>query len=70
MAESKGELKSLLMEEKKESEKADLKLNIQKNEDNGIWSHYFESNTWGNNENSDRLYFLGLENHCGWWLQP
>ena len=30
MAESTGELKSLLMEEKKESEKADLKLNIQK----------------------------------------
>ena len=19
---------------------------------------------------SDRLYFLGLQNHCGWWLQP
>ena len=25
---------------------------------------------WGNNENSDRLYFLGLQNHCRWWLQP
>ena len=24
----------------------------------------------GNNGNSDRLYFLGLQNHCGWWLQP
>ena len=23
---------------------------------------------WGNNGNSDRLYFLGL--HCRWWLQP
>ena len=31
MAESKGELKSLLMKEKEESEKAGLKLNIQKN---------------------------------------
>ena len=30
MAESKGELISLLMEEKKESEKAGLKVNIQK----------------------------------------
>ena len=25
---------------------------------------------WGNNGNSDRLYFLGLQNHCGQWLQP
>ena len=25
---------------------------------------------WGNNGNSDRLYFIGLQNHCGWWLQP
>ena len=31
MAESKEELKSLLMKVKQESEKADLKLNIQKN---------------------------------------
>ena len=30
MAESKGELKSLLMKVKEESEKVDLKLNIQK----------------------------------------
>ena len=59
MAESKGELKSLLMEEKKESEKADLKLNIQKNEDNGIWSHHFMENRQGNNGNSERLYFGG-----------
>ena len=28
------------------------------------------SNRWGNNDNSDRLYFPGLQNHCGWWLQP
>ena len=25
---------------------------------------------WGNNENSDKLYFLGLQNHYRWWLQP
>ena len=28
------------------------------------------TNRWGNNGNSDRLYFLGLQNHCRWWLQP
>ena len=28
------------------------------------------ANWWRNNENSDRLYFLGLQNHCRWWLQP
>ena len=27
-------------------------------------------NRWGNNGNSDRLYFLGLQNLCRWWLQP
>ena len=25
---------------------------------------------WGNNENSDSLYFPVLQNHCRWWLQP
>ena len=25
------------------------------------------TNSWGN---SNRFYFLGLQNHCGWWLQP
>ena len=28
------------------------------------------ANRWGNNGNSDRLYFLGLQNHGRWWLQP
>ena len=36
MAESKEELKSLLMKVKEETEKAGLKLSIQKNEDHGI----------------------------------
>ena len=49
MAESKEELKSLLMKVKEESEKAGLKLNIRKNEDHGIWSHCFMANRWGNN---------------------
>ena len=28
------------------------------------------SNRWENNENSDRLYFWGLQGNCIWWLQP
>ena len=28
------------------------------------------ANRWGNNGNNDRLYFLGLQNHCRWRLQP
>ena len=63
MAESK-ELKSLLMKVKEESEKAGLKLNIEKNEDHGIQSHHFKANRWVNNGDSDGLYFLGLQNHC------
>ena len=59
MAESEEELKSLLMKVKEESEKAGLKLNIQKNEDHGIWSHHFIGNRWGNSGNSVRLYLGG-----------
>ena len=44
MAESKEELKSLLMKVKEESKKVCIKLNIQKNEGNGIWSHHFMAN--------------------------
>ena len=57
MAESEEELKSLLMKE--ESEKAGLKLNIQKNEDRGFWSDHFMANRWGNTGNSERLSFFG-----------
>ena len=63
MAESEEELKSLLMKVKEESEKVGLKLIIQTD---GIWSHHFMANRWGNNENSDRVYFPGLQNHCSW----
>ena len=59
-AESEEELKRLLMKVKEESEKADLKLNIQKMY-HGIWSHDFMANRWRNNGNSERLYFLGLQ---------
>ena len=51
MAEREEELKSFSMKVKEESEKLDLKLNIQKKEDHGIWSHHFMANRWGNNEN-------------------
>ena len=44
---------------KEESEKVGLKLNIQENEDHGIWSHHFMANRWRNNGNSDRLYYFG-----------
>ena len=57
------------MRVKEESETAGLKLSIQKNEDEGIQSHDFIVNRKGKSGNSDRFYFLGLQNHCGWWLQ-
>ena len=28
------------------------------------------ANRWGNSGNSNRRYFLGLQNHCRRWLQP
>ena len=65
MAESKEELKSLLMKVKEESEKAGLKLNIQET-DHGIQSHHFMAKRRGKNGNSDRFYFLGLQNHSRW----
>ena len=66
MAESEEELKSLSMKVKEKSEKSGLKLNSQKNEDHGIQSHHFLANRWGNNGNSDRLYFSGLQNQDGY----
>ena len=54
MAESEEEQKSLLMKVKEESEKAGLKLNIQKSKI--IWSHYFMANRWGKNGNSERPF--------------
>ena len=65
MAESEEELKSLLMKVKEESEKADLKLNVQKIKimtpgPITSWQR------WENNGNSVRLYFLRLQNHCKW----
>ena len=63
MAESEEELKSLLMKVKKESEKAGLKLNIQKTK---IMASVplLHGKQMGKNANSDRLYFLEFQNHC------
>ena len=64
-AESEEEPKGFLMKVKGESEKADLKLNIQKTKirasgPNTSWQINEEKM-----EKSDRLYFLGLQNSCG-----
>ena len=58
-------IKNLLMKVKKESEKANLKLNIQKTKimASGPISSW---QRWGNSGNSVRLYFGGLQNHCRW----
>ena len=64
MAESE-ELKSFL-KVKEESEKVGFKAQHSENKDHGIWSHHFMGNRWGNSENSVRLYFWGLQNHCRW----
>ena len=65
MEESEEELKSLLMKVKEETEKAGLKLNIQKTKIMASGS----ITSWqigGNNGNSVRFYFLGFQNHCRW----
>ena len=62
MAEREEELKSVLMRVKKESEKAVLKLNIQKTKimvSSSITSWQIDVEKM----ESDRLYFLGLQNH-------
>ena len=45
------------MNVKEESEKVDLKLNIQKTKIMASWSHHFMVNRWGKSGSSDRLYF-------------
>ena len=35
-----------------------IKIQYSKNKDHGIWSHHFKANRWGNNGNSDKLYFF------------
>ena len=66
MAESKEELKSVLLKLKEGSEKAGLKLNFKKIKimaSGPITSWQIDG---GKNGNRDRCYFLGLQNHCEW----
>ena len=68
MADSKEELKSLLMKEKEESQKAGLKLNIQKTKImacSPITSWQIDGETM----EAVTDYFLRFQNHCGQWLQ-
>ena len=65
MTESEEELKSLLMKVKEETEKAGLKLSIQKTKimaSGPITSWQIDEGMM----ETDRLYFLELQNHCGW----
>ena len=69
MAESEGELKSLLMKVKEESEKTGLKLNIQKMKimaPSPITSWQIDGET----VETVADYFSGLQSHCRWRLQP
>ena len=70
MAESEEELKSLLMKVKEESEKAGLKLNIQKTKIMAscpITSRQIDGKTM---ETVIDFILGGLHNHCRWQLQP
>ena len=65
MEEGEEKLNCLLIKVKVKSEKAGLKLNIQKRKvmaSGPITSWQIEG---GKVENSDRFYFLGLRHHCG-----
>ena len=69
MAKSKEELKSLLMKVKEESEKAGLKLNIQKTKimaSGSITSWQIDGETM----ETVKDYFIGLQSHGRWGLQP
>ena len=66
MAESKEELKSLLMKVKEECEKAGLKLNIQKMKimaSDPITSWQIDGETM---ETVTDFILGGLQNHCRW----
>ena len=70
MEESEEKLKSLLMKVKEESEKVDLKLNVQKTKimaSDPIVSRQIDGETV---EIVADFIFVGLKNHCRWWLQP
>ena len=64
MSESEKKLK-ILLKVKEESEKADLKLNIQKIKIM-VFGPIISWQIWGNSGNSDRLHFLEVQIHCRW----
>ena len=64
MAESRGTKEPLDEVERSEC-KSWLKTQHSKNLDHGIRSHHFMANRWEKNGNSDKIYLLGLQNHCG-----
>ena len=66
MTENKEELMNLLMKVKEESEKVDLKLNIQKTKimaSGPIISWEIDEETM---ETGSDFIFLGFQNHCRW----
>ena len=65
MAESKEELKSLLVKVKEERGKSWLKTQYSENKDGSVWHHHFMANKWGKSGNNDSFYFPG-QNHCVW----
>ena len=65
-----GRTKEPLDKGEKGEWKSSVKTQLLENSDHGMWSHHFMAYRWGNNGNSDKLYFLGLQNHCGRWQQP
>ena len=69
MAECEEKLENLLMKVKEESEKVGLKLNIQKTK----FMASGPMTSWQIDEETMETvtdYFLWLQNHCRWWLQP
>ena len=68
IAESEEVLKSFLMKAKQESEKAGLKLNIQKTKIMAFGPTTSWEINGGKSRNSGRFYFLGLNIHCKSWI--
>ena len=69
MAERNEKLKSLLMKVEKESEKAGLKFSMQKMK----FMASCPITSWqkdGETRKQWEMLFLGLQNHCRWWLKP